>query len=260
MENEPGVGNTVPPTFTGRTVLFSKCVCSGVLLPSTWNCRVFSHYDMWVVTWLAVVAISEPSVRSWSLARDLAPEWRRWQQDSSSLALATLFFYSLLLEAHVETEGSYMRGNWAVTVQCIWWPAGTAVWQPHRWIVMSQEVSCGSLSSLLPDEDLDCQGATVLGHTASWLSFRRAACPGSVSQWVSFLWGAWKRAGRWGWQERHAGRAGAGGGGRSAEADSGTASSRTLSEPPELSPAETPRVLGLLDHRHLRGRREQAVT
>lgn len=84
-------GKTVLLTFISRTVLSSRCICSRVLLPSTWNCGVFSHYGRWVVTWLAVVAISEPSMRSWSLAWDLAPEWVGWQQDRSILALAPLF-------------------------------------------------------------------------------------------------------------------------------------------------------------------------
>ena len=122
---------------------------------------------------------------------------------------------------------------------------------------MSQEVSCGSLSSLVPKGDLvrreGERDATVPGHRASWLSFRRAACLGSASRWVSFPPGAWKRAGRWGWRERHAGRGGAGAGGRNAVADSGTASSRTPSEPPGPSPAETPRGRGPSDHRHLSG-------
>lgn len=91
MKNEPSVGKTVLLTFSGGTVLSSRCICSRVLLPSTWNCGVFSHYGMWVVTWLAVVAISEPSMKSWSLAWDLAPERVSWQQDRSSLALAPLF-------------------------------------------------------------------------------------------------------------------------------------------------------------------------
>lgn len=35
MENEPRVGKIVLLTFSGRTVLSSKCDCSRVLLPST---------------------------------------------------------------------------------------------------------------------------------------------------------------------------------------------------------------------------------
>lgn len=73
------------------TVLSSRCICRGVLLPSTWSCAVSSHYGMWVVTWLAVVAISEPSVRSCSLAWDLVPKQAGWQQVTSILAPGLLF-------------------------------------------------------------------------------------------------------------------------------------------------------------------------
>lgn len=91
VKNELSVGKTALLTFISRTVLSSWCSCSRVLLPSTWSCGIFSHYGRWVVTWLALVAISEPSMRSWSLAWDLAPEWVGWQQDRSILALAPLF-------------------------------------------------------------------------------------------------------------------------------------------------------------------------
>lgn len=68
MENEPSVRKSVLLTFSGRTVLSSRCMYSRVLVPSTWNCSVFIHYGMWVVTWQAVVAISAPSMKSLSLA------------------------------------------------------------------------------------------------------------------------------------------------------------------------------------------------
>lgn len=68
MENEPSVRKSVLLTFSGRTVLSSRCMYSRVLVPSTWNCSVFIHYGMWVVTWQAVVAISAPSTKSLSLA------------------------------------------------------------------------------------------------------------------------------------------------------------------------------------------------
>lgn len=122
VKNELSVGKTALLTFISRTVLSSWCSCSRVLLPSTWSCGIFSHYGRWVVTWLALVAISEPSMRSWSLAWDLAPEWVGWQQDRSILALAPLFSGG----PHRDSA-HFMRGNRAVTVQYIWWPAGTAV-------------------------------------------------------------------------------------------------------------------------------------
>lgn len=82
----------------------------------------------------------------------------------------------------------FMRGNEAVTAQHVW-QSGTALWRPHRWLVMSQ-VSCGFLALLMPDGKLVQRGATVPGHTASWWSFRRVACHGSTSQWGSFRPGA----------------------------------------------------------------------
>lgn len=66
------------------------CKYSRVLLPSTWNASVFGHYGMWVGTCAAVMAISDPSMKSWLLAWDLAPKWGGWQQDRSILALTPL--------------------------------------------------------------------------------------------------------------------------------------------------------------------------
>lgn len=77
--------------LSGGTVLFSWCICSGVLLPSTWKLRRL--LSLWRVggTWLAVATISGPSMRICSLAWDLAPERAGWQQDRSNLALLPLF-------------------------------------------------------------------------------------------------------------------------------------------------------------------------
>jgi len=100
-------GENVQLIFSDGTVLSSRCFCSRVLLPSTWNGSVFSHYGTWVVTWLAAVAISEPSKNSCSLAGDLAPERLGWQQDACSLTPAPLF----------RGRGLASWGNRAVTVR-----------------------------------------------------------------------------------------------------------------------------------------------
>lgn len=45
-----------------------------------------SHNGMWAGTRAAVMTISEPSRRGWSLASDLAQNKGSWQQDGSILA------------------------------------------------------------------------------------------------------------------------------------------------------------------------------
>lgn len=126
----------------------------------------------------------------------------RWQQFSSSLALSSL-------EAHVETEGSFSwRGIERLQYSTYDGQLALQFDNPHRWIVMSQEVSCGSLSSLIPDGDLALSGSYCPG-TYGQLMELPESCMSRISvsmgvfptrrmkkSWEMRLAGTARRAGR----------------------------------------------------------------